>query len=57
MPKCLHVVHVAVEINTNKISVLDSVIKSLNEAATVAVQKRANTCNVVDRSLEIEVIR
>lgn len=55
MPKCLHVVHVAIEVETDKISVLDSVIGSIQGAVLGAVKLRAQLWNELGTA-KIEVI-
>lgn len=55
MPKCLHVIHVAVEIETDKLSVLDGTIRAMQEAAEGAVKLRAQLWNDLGTS-KIEVI-
>lgn len=58
MPKCLHVVHVAIEVETDRISTLDNTIKSIAEAANGAAQERARTLNEFNPfgTAKIEVI-
>lgn len=55
MPKILHVVHVAFEFETDKLVVVDNILKSMQEAALYAVKAKARYLNSIGTS-KIEVI-
>lgn len=55
MPKVLHTVTVAFEIETDKISTLDSLIKAMKEAIELAAKRKADGLNRLGNSI-VEVI-
>lgn len=55
MPKCLHVVHVAVEIDTDRLSVLDNTIRCMQVAAETAVKSTAEAMTALGPA-KVEVI-
>lgn len=55
MPKCLHVVHVAVEIDTDRLSVLDGTIRFMEDAAKKALKSEAKVLTLFGNA-KVEVI-
>lgn len=41
MPKVLHVIHVAFEVETDKLTVLDNILKCMQETAQDAIKAKA----------------
>lgn len=55
MPKVLHTITVAFEVETDKISTLDGICKSMKEAIELAAKRKAEGLNRIGNSI-VEVI-